>query len=66
MKIRQLFLVRNSTLTYPVFYVEANDILEATQKAKMLIAEINNERVISSVSAVVDIPLLDLVDRKGD
>jgi hypothetical protein len=61
MKKKQLFLVRNSTFTYPVFYVEAKDILEATTKAKKIVDEINFEKVIAVVSTV-DTLLLELND----
>lgn len=61
MKQLRLFSVRSNTLTYPVFYVEASDILEATRKAKELVATINDEKEVESVS-ITNIPLLELED----
>lgn len=55
----KLFLVRNNSFTRPVFYVEASDILEATRIAKQIVDDLNNERVVGSVSTV-DIPLFKL------
>lgn len=50
-------MVKNTSLAFPVFYVEAIDILEATKVAKKIVDSINNGRVVGSVSTV-DIPLL--------
>jgi hypothetical protein len=59
MSINQLvlFKVLNNSLVYPVFYVEATDILEATKIAKKVIDSLDAERVIGTVSAI-DVPLL--------
>ena len=56
-----LFLVRNDSLSYPVFYVQAFDILEATRIAKELVTVINNDRVVGAISMVAT-PLLQLED----
>lgn len=52
-----LFRVTNNSFAYPVFYVEATDILEATKIAKKMMDSLDAERIIGTVSAV-DIPLL--------
>lgn len=55
----KLFLVKNNSMVFPIFYVEAIDILEATKVAKEIVDNLNSDRVIGTVSAV-DIPLLRL------
>ena len=46
-----LFKVTNNSLVYPVFYVEAVDILEATRISKEIVDGLNNDRVIGIVQA---------------
>lgn len=59
----KLFLVRNTSLAYPMFYVEAPDILEATRIAKMIVDSLSNDRVVGSVN-VIDVPILEWEEDK--
>lgn len=52
-----IFKIQNNSLVFPVFYVEAKDILDATEIAKKIVESLNNDRVVGSVS-VIDVPLL--------
>lgn len=55
----KIFLVRSNTNLYPLFYVTAEDILAATELAKKIVGEVNDEKVVSGVS-VFETPLLSL------
>lgn len=53
----KLFLVKNSSLIYPVFFVEATDILEATRIAKEIVDSLDSNRIVGSISTI-DTPIL--------
>lgn len=56
---KKLFRIGTTLSVYPIFYVEAVDILEATRKAKAITDWYTNDKVVANVSAV-DIPFLHL------
>lgn len=64
MKIKEskLFKVYTTLLVYPTFYVLAEDILEATKKAKEITDYYSNDKVVGTVS-VMDIPVLSLEEQ---
>lgn len=60
-KIKELhlFKIRNDSALYPIFYVEAENILDATVKAKAIVDSLNNKRNVGTIYTE-DIPLLEL------
>jgi hypothetical protein len=64
MKTLKLFLIKNTSLAQPIFYVTATDIIMAAVKAKATVDEYGNERVVGSV-AEIDTPLLELDDKES-
>lgn len=56
---KKLFRVACNLTVYPVFYVEAVDIVDAVKKSKEIVNFYNPDKVVVTVSTI-DIPLLDL------
>lgn len=48
----QLFRVINTTLSRPMFYVEAENIVVASAMAYSIVKEINNDASVTEVSVV--------------
>lgn len=47
-----LFMVKNTSYVFPTFFVEAVDILEATRIAKKIVDDLNNNVVVTEISAI--------------
>ncbi len=56
-KEKRLFLIKSTLYVHPAFYVEAENIVNATVIAKRIVDYYKNETVVSTVS-VLDVPLL--------
>jgi hypothetical protein len=55
----KMFRIATNLSIYPVFYVIAKDILEATEKAKNITEYYGNNKIVGTVSAI-DIPILSI------
>jgi len=61
----RLFRVTNTTLSQPVFYVEAENIVRASIVAESIVKEMNEEKKIIEISEVA-IELLRLTNEHTD
>lgn len=62
-KEQKLFRILTNLAVYPMFYVYADDILDATQKAKNITEHYGNQKIVGTVSEV-DIPMLQMEDEE--
>ena len=61
----KIFLVKTDLSVYPLFYVEALDILDATKKSKSIVEYFGKEKTVITIS-ILNIPVLSKEDENED
>jgi hypothetical protein len=59
----KLFRVSTTLSVYPTFYIQAVDIVSATECAKEIVDYFKNDKVVGTVSTL-DTPLLSIVEEE--
>ena len=62
---KKIFLIKTTLSVYPIFYVEAIDILDATNKAMIVVDYFKNKKLVINVTAL-DTPILDLEEDQDE